>query len=118
MVNAIYIFIGTLSLGLGIIGIFTPGIPTTPFILLTAALYVKSSPTLYNKLITHRITGGYLNEFRNGFSLRLKIVSISIMWLMILTTVIWVITDWKWKLVLIIIGIIGTLLKLRLPGKK
>ncbi|MFO8055489.1 MAG: DUF454 family protein, partial [Bacteroidales bacterium] len=44
--NALFIFLGTVSLFLGVLGIILPGLPTTPFLLLTAALYVKSSDKL------------------------------------------------------------------------
>ena len=50
--KVILIALGTLSLCIGIIGIIVPGLPTTPFILLTAGLYINSSDRSYQKLIT------------------------------------------------------------------
>jgi uncharacterized membrane protein YbaN (DUF454 family) len=54
------IFLGTLSLGLGIIGVFLPVLPTTPFLLLASFCYVRSSKRMYNWLINHRIFGSYI----------------------------------------------------------
>ena len=75
--KALYILFGTLSLILGIIGIFLPLLPTTPFLLLTAALYVRSSPRLYNWLLHQKYLGNYIRNFRENkaIPLRAKIVS-------------------------------------------
>ncbi len=54
------IFLGSLSLVLGIIGIFLPLLPTTPFLLLASFCYVRSSEKLYNWLINHKIFGNYI----------------------------------------------------------
>lgn len=62
--KVLYILFGTLSLALGIIGIFLPLLPTTPFLLLTAALYVRSSPRLYNRLLHHKYLGSYIRNLR------------------------------------------------------
>ncbi|MBW6479367.1 MAG: YbaN family protein, partial [Bacteroidales bacterium] len=56
----LFAFLGTLSLILGVIGIFVPGLPTTPFLLLTAGLYMKSSERLYKLLISNKYLGPYI----------------------------------------------------------
>ena len=112
MIKPLLILIGTLSLMLGIIGIFIPGLPTTPFILLTAGLYVRSSPVLYNRLLNNRYTSHFLTKNSISFSLRTRIITIIIMWSMILITLFMVFTDWKIRILLISIGFIGTIFKL------
>lgn len=54
------ILLGSLSLALGVIGVFIPVLPTTPFLLLASFCYVRSSKKLYNWLINHRIFGSYI----------------------------------------------------------
>ena len=80
--KTLYIILGSISLALGIIGIFIPVLPTTPFLLLTAALYFKGSPRLYQWLLNHKYFGPYIRNFRENKSipLRAKIISLSLMW--------------------------------------
>ena len=80
--KTICIILGTLSLGLGILGIFLPLLPTTPFLLLTAALYFKGSPRLYQWLLNHKYFGTYIRNFRENkaIPLRAKIISLLLMW--------------------------------------
>lgn len=76
------IVLGSISLGLGILGIFLPLLPTTPFLLLAAALYFKGSPRLYDWLLNHRHLGPYIRNFRENkaIPLRAKIISLLLMW--------------------------------------
>jgi uncharacterized membrane protein YbaN (DUF454 family) len=110
MKKVIFIFLGTLSLALGIIGIFVPGLPTTAFLLLTAALYMRSSERLYNKLLSNRILGPYISEFRKnkGMTKRMKIHAIGTMWFMIMISCVFFIEPLTIILIVIGVGIIGT----------
>ena len=77
------IILGSICLVLGVIGIFLPLLPTTPFLLLTAALYVRSSDKLYQWLIRQKYLGNYIRNFREhrAIPLHAKILSISMVWI-------------------------------------
>ncbi len=111
LIQYFLIFLGTISLGFGILGIFIPGLPTTPFLLLTASLYLKSSQKLYQKLIANKYLGKYIIRFNEekGITKIGKIYSISIMWLMITLSVLFLIETLILKIVVITVGIIGTI---------
>lgn len=57
------IFVGSISLVLGFIGVFLPVLPTTPFLLLSSFCFVRSSKPLYNWLINHKIFGAYIYNY-------------------------------------------------------
>ncbi|MCF8358078.1 MAG: YbaN family protein [Prolixibacteraceae bacterium] len=106
----ILIILGTLSLGLGILGIFIPGLPTTPFLLLTAMLYVRSSPRLYEWLISNKYLGKYIRNFRKrkGMTISQKIYALVLMWAMILLSVFLLLKTQQVKVIVLIVGFIGT----------
>jgi len=83
--NLILMALGTLSLALGILGIFIPLLPTTPFLLLSAALYARSSKRFYYWLIYNKWLGRYIRDYREGrgVPLGVKIISIMLLWLTI-----------------------------------
>lgn len=72
----IYIFVGSISLVLGIIGLFVPLLPTTPFLLLTAAAYFRGSPELYDRLLNHKYLGSYIRNFREHRAIPLRAKSL------------------------------------------
>jgi len=110
MVKTLYIFLGTLSLILGVIGIFVPGLPTTPFLLLTAALYIRSSEKLYRKLVSNRVLGPYIQNYRKnkGMTRKQKVFAIVLMWLMISVSVVFFIASPSIRYLLAGVGLIGT----------
>jgi uncharacterized membrane protein YbaN (DUF454 family) len=76
---------GTISTGLGILGIFVPILPTTPFLLLAAACYLRSSERFYRWLINNRVFGAYIRNYMEGrgMPLNVKIFTILLLWLTI-----------------------------------
>jgi uncharacterized protein len=76
---------GIIALTLGILGIPLPLLPTTPFLLLSAYLFSRSSPRLYNWLIYHRIFGKYIRDYREkrGVPLEVKIGTLLLLWVTI-----------------------------------
>jgi len=107
----ILIVLGTLSLSLGIFGIIVPGLPTTPFLLLTAGLYLRSSKTLYNWVISNRLVGPYIVNYNKnkGITRKVKIKAISLMVAMISLSTIFFIDTLTLKLIVISLGIIGAI---------
>ena len=74
---------GSVSLGLAVLGLFLPLLPTTPFLLLASACYVRSSERLHGWLMSNRVLGGYIRNFqeRRGIPLRAKFVTVAVLWL-------------------------------------
>jgi uncharacterized membrane protein YbaN (DUF454 family) len=112
MLKVLLIILGTISLMLGILGIFVPGLPTTPFLLLTAFLYLKGSKRLYNWLIKNRFLGKYITNYqrRKGMTKKQKIYSISLMWFMIIISAGFLVHPIVVKIIIATTGIIGTII--------
>jgi len=98
---------GTLSTGLGIIGIFIPILPTTPFLLLAAACYMRSSERFYQWLINNRVFGAYIRSYieGRGMPVRMKIFTILLLWLAIGLSIAFGIQNIVVRIVLICVAI-------------
>lgn len=119
MIKYLYITLGLITLGLGLLGIVTPGLPTTPFILLTGVLFAKSSPRLHQKLLDNKLTGRYIRNVNEGFSTRGLLISLGIMWCMIcLTTFVVFKNNQVMQYVMFGLGVIGTIAQIIVLRKK
>ncbi|MCK4828568.1 YbaN family protein [bacterium] len=114
------ILLGSFFLGLGFLGIFIPGLPTTPFLLLAAGCYVRSSDRLYTWLLNHYIFGRHIQNFRENRSISLhsKIISLIAMWLMISLSVFVFIKIFWIRILIAILGVIGTVVILLIRTSK
>ncbi len=98
---------GTIFVGLGTLGIFLPILPTTPFLLLAAACYARSSKRFYDRLINNKWFGAYIKNYREGkgIPLKVKVYTISLLWITILFSAFFFISIFWIRVVLILIAV-------------
>ncbi len=77
-VKPIFILLGFLSLGLGVLGAFLPILPTTPFALLAAYFFSKGSPKLYNWLISLPKIGDQIKDWNEFGAIRPRVKLIAV----------------------------------------
>lgn len=108
---------GTLCLALGILGMFLPVLPTTPFLLLAAVCYARSSDRFYHWLMTNRWCGEYIRSYREGKGIPLgqKVLTILLLWLTIGYAAWFVAPLWWAKLILlgIAVGVTTHLIRIK-----
>lgn len=77
-----FISTGIIFTGLGVAGVFIPLVPTTPFLLLAAVCFHRSSAVLYRWLLTHRVFGNIIRHYRqfHGLTLGTKVVALFFLW--------------------------------------
>jgi uncharacterized membrane protein YbaN (DUF454 family) len=104
--SRLFIAAGSISLGIGIVGIAVPLLPTTPFLLLAAYCYGRGSKRLQNRLLSNKLVGSYLRNYLEGkaMSLKAKIWSISLLWVVIGCTTAFVIDNQIIRIVLLAVG--------------
>lgn len=107
ILKAILVGSGTFFLVIGIIGIFIPILPTTPFLLLAAACYARGSKRFYNWLINNKWLGEYIKNYREGrgIPLTIKIILILLLWITIIFSTIIIVSNYFIQIILIIIAI-------------
>ena len=109
--KGLLIFIGILLVVLATVGIFLPLIPTTPFLLLAAACFIRSSDRLYQWLITHKLFGFFIKNYREqkAITRHAKIVILLLLWGSLGYTIIVVFSAPTVRILLLLIGMGVTL---------
>lgn len=105
------IALGTLCVVLGLLGVFLPVLPTTPFLLLAAVCYARSSERLYRWLMTNSWCGAFIRNYREGrgIPLRQKVLTLLVLWLTIGSTAWYAVSRWWVRLILVGIACIVTI---------
>ncbi len=109
---------GVLFVGLGMVGVVLPVLPTTPFLLLAAACFLRSSGRLYRWLYGNRVFGEYLRRYRDGEGLPLasKITTLVLLWATLAVSAFAGVPPRLWwvRLLLLVVGIGVTIHILRI----
>lgn len=82
MIRILFTIIGTLAVILGLVGIVVPLLPTTPFLLLALACYMRGSQRMARWMVNNRLFGRYLMDFQSGYGipLKTKLWALTVMW--------------------------------------
>ena len=105
----LWVSLGSFFVALAAIGVALPGIPTTPFLILAAACYIRSSQKLYDWLISNKTFGPYLKDYREGKGIpkKAKALAISMIVLFVGSSVIFGIESLNLKIVVGLLGLTG-----------
>ena len=120
ILNKLLVYSGTFFLVIGIIGIFIPILPTTPFLLLAAACYARGSKKFYNWLINNKLLGEFIKNYRDGrgIPLKVKIISITFLWITITFSTFIIVSNLFIQIILITIAVGVTIHILTIKTKK
>lgn len=101
------VIVGTISMAVGIIGIFVPILPTTPFLLLAAVCYMKGSNRLHQWMLNNRLFGAYIKSYieGRGMPLKIKVLTILLLWISIGVTVAFGVQHIALRAVLVLIAV-------------
>jgi hypothetical protein len=118
-VRAGWVALGCVALALGVVGIFVPLLPTTPFLLLASACFVRGSKRLHAWLLSHGRLGRYIRDFEagRGIPLRAKVVALAMLWASIAYAVTRLEVAWAQGVALLVAAAV-TVYLLRLPTLK
>ncbi|MFA5868220.1 MAG: YbaN family protein [Candidatus Bathyarchaeia archaeon] len=107
LVRVFFFIMGTACLLLGAIGVFIPLLPTTPFLLLSAALYLRSSTRMHRWLFENRFFGEYLRNYRDGrgIPMKTKLFTVALLWVTISYSLTFVVVPWAVRLILVAIAV-------------
>jgi hypothetical protein len=117
--KALLVAAGSLCVALAVLGVFLPLLPTTPFLLLASACYVRSSERLHGWLMGNRVLGGYIRNFkeRRGIPLRAKFTTVALLWLPLLYSVYRLDLLWL-ELLLVTMGVVWSAVIFRMKTLK
>ena len=116
MKRPFFVAAGSASLALGIVGIFVPVLPTTPFLLLASACYLRGSERMHRWLLSHPRLGPFIRAFEEGRGIprRSKAIAIGLLWLSI-SHAIWMLGTPLAAVALLALATGVTIYLLRLP---
>ena len=117
LVRAFFFIAGTITLVLGAVGIVLPVLPTTPFLLLALACYLRSSERMTSWMLNNRYFGKYIRNYTEGkgIPLKTKLFALAILWTAIVYSAVFVIPLLVAQIIMFAVAAAVTLHLVRLP---
>lgn len=117
VLRVLLMFVGWLSVVLGVLGIFLPVLPTTPFLLLAAACFVRTSPRFYDWLVRHPKLGKYVIYYLDGKGIpkKAKVYTLVVLWSTMFITAFVLLDSTIVRVILPTIGLLVSIYILRQP---
>ena len=114
--RAVYLALGGLFVGLGTLGAFLPILPTTPFLLLASACFLRSSPALNERLQRSRLFGPLLRDWNEhrGVRLHIKITAVVVLLAAVTCSILFADLSPPLLIALLVLAAIGLVVVLRL----
>lgn len=118
-VRLLFAILGTVCVILGLVGLFLPVLPTTPFLLLAAACYARASGSFYNRLLNHPLLGPPILEWRQHRSIawRTKIWAIGLMSFTLATSIVLFVEALWLRAALAVLGVGLSVFLYRIPSR-
>lgn len=109
---------GSGFVAVGLVGVFLPVLPTTPFLLVAAACYARASRRFYNALLNNRVFGPAILEWQRHRSIawRTKLAAIALMSLSLAVTIVFFVQAGWLRAVLAAVGIAVAVYLYRIPS--
>lgn len=117
LVRAFFFVAGTVSLVLGAVGIVLPVLPTTPFLLLALACYLRSSERMAHWMLNNKYFGKYIRNYKEGkgIPLKTKLFALTILWATIVFSAFFIIPLLIVQIILFAVAAAVTIHLARLP---
>lgn len=120
--RGLFVATGILSVCIGVVGVVVPILPTTPFLILAAACFLRSSERLHRWLLTNRFFGEYIRRYRagEGMSLTSKTTTLLLLWISLSASAFTAVPDHRWwlRLLLLAVGLGVTIHILRIKTRR
>ncbi|MBI02438.1 MAG: hypothetical protein CL468_00085 [Acidimicrobiaceae bacterium] len=105
----LWLFLGCVSVGLGGVGIFVPGLPTTVFMIVGASCFARSNPRFERWILDLPVVGPAVRDYRNGLGMprRAKKFAVASIFLMCALSAGFLIDLLLVRLLVVVVGLIG-----------
>jgi len=105
--KGLFVAAGTVFLMLGCIGVVLPILPTTPFLLLSAACYYKGSERMHRWLLNNRWFGSYIRNYKEGrgLPLKTKVFTLALLWIVICYSALAIVNMLIVQIILLVIAV-------------